>query len=180
MLNELMLYRPLSEEVKDDEIETLYNEKEGDELKIDIVKSQVMEFLEGVTEARFHAEQLKKELDIDLDEIAATQLDPQGLQDNEQCDLDGADAHEDYEHLDPDMLTIPNDEKDDNMKSKSLFREIDIPNNDELKQRIRSLDPYQREVVNTAIKYARQIVKSRKPPNRYPKGPLIRGPPQSL
>ena len=173
MLNELMLYRPLSEEVKDDEIETLYNEKEGDELKIDIVKSQVMEFLEGVTEARYHAEQLKKELDIDLDEIAATRLDPQGLQDNEQCDLEGADAHEDYQHLDPDMLTIPNDEKDDNMKSKSLFREIDIPNNDELKQRIRSLDPFQREVVNTAIKYARQIVKSRKPPNRYPKGPLI-------
>ena len=173
MLNELMLYRPLSEEVKDDEIENLYNEKEGDELKIDIVKSQVMEFLEGVTEARYHAEQLKKELDLDLDEIAATRLDPQGLQDNEQCDLEGADAHEDYQHLDPDMLTIPNDEKDDNMKSKSLFREIDIPNNDELKQRIRSLDPFQREVVNTAIKYARQIVKSRKPPNRYPKGPLI-------
>ena len=99
-----MLYRPLSEEVKDDEIETLYNEKEGDELKIDIVKSQVMEFLEGVTEARYHAEQLKKELDIDLDEIAATRLDPQGLQDNEQCDLEGADAHEDYQHLDPDGL----------------------------------------------------------------------------
>ena len=173
MLNELMLYRPLDEEVKDDEIENLYNEKEGDELKIDIVKKQVMEFLEGVTEARYHAEQLKKELDLDLDEIAATGLDPQGFHDNEQCELEGADAHEDFQHLDPDMLDIQNEEKGDQVKNKSFFREIDIPTNDELKQRIRSLDPYQREVVNTAIKYARQIVKSRKPPNRYPRGPLI-------
>ena len=145
MLNELMLYRPLDEEVKDDEIENLYNEKEGDELKIDIVKKQVMEFLEGVTEARYHAEQLKKELDLDLDEIAATGLDPQGFHDNEQCELEGADAHEDFQHLDPDMLDIQNEEKGDQVKNKSFFREIDIPTNDELKQRIRSLDPYQRE-----------------------------------
>ena len=173
MLNELMLYRPLDEEVKDEEIEALYNEKEGNELKIDLVKRQVMEFLEGVTEARYHAEQLKKELDIDLEEVAATGLDPQGFQDNEQCELEGADAHDDFQHLNPDMLSIQDEEKDDQVKKKSLFREIEIPTNDELKQRIRSLDPYQREVVNTAIKYARQIVKSRKPSNRYPKGPLI-------
>ena len=133
----------------------------------------VMEFLEGVTEARYNAEQLKKELDIDLEEIAATGLDPQGFQDNEQCELEGIDAHEDFQHLDPDTLTLPNEEKEDHIKHKSLFREIDMPTDDELKQRIRSLDPHQREVVNIAIKYARQIVKSRKPPNRYPNGPLI-------
>ena len=173
MLNELMLYKPLDEEVKDEEIETLYNEKDGDDLKIDLVKRQVMEFLEGVTEARFHAEQLRKELDIDLDEIAATGLDPQGFQDNEDCELEGDDAHEDFHHLDPDMLNIPNEEKGDHGKHKTLFREIDIPTDDELRERIRSLDPYQREVVNISIKYARQIVKSRKPPNRYPSGPLI-------
>ena len=62
---------------------------------------------------------------------------------------------------------------DEIKKHKSLFREIDIPTNDELKQSIRSLDPYQREVVHISIKYAKQIVKSRKPPNNYPNGPLI-------
>ena len=173
MLNELMLYMPLDEEVKDEDIESLYNEKVGDELKIDIVKRQVMEYLEGVNEARYHAEQLKRELNIDLDEIAAGNLDPQGFQDNEQCHLEGADDHEDFQHLDPDMLTLPKDDKEESMTSKSLFREIDLPSNDELKQSIRSLDPYQREVVNTSIQYAKQIVKSRKPPNKYPNGPLI-------
>ena len=173
MLNEIMLYRPLDNEVKDEDIQSLYNEKVDDELRINIVKRQVMEYLEGVTEARYHAEQLKKELNIDLDEIAAANLDPQGFQDNEQCDLEGADDHEDFQHLDPDMLTIPNEDKEESKKHKSLFREIDLPTNDELKQSIRSLDPYQREVLDTSIKYARQIVKSRKPPNKYPKGPLI-------
>ena len=93
MLSELMLYWPLDEEVKDEDIENLYNEKDGYELKIDLVKRQVMEFLEGVTEARYNAEQLKKELDIDLNEIAATGMDPQGLQDNDQCELECAEIH---------------------------------------------------------------------------------------
>ena len=71
------------------------------------------------------------------------------------------------------MLNIQDNENEDHAKRKSLFREIEMPTDDEIRQKIRSLDPYQREVVNTAIKYARQIVKSRKPPNRYPNGPLI-------
>ena len=38
-------------------------------MKIQVVKSQVMEYLEGIVEARYHVEQIKKELEIDLEEV---------------------------------------------------------------------------------------------------------------
>ena len=52
MLGELMLYRPTNKEVDVDQIETLYEETSGEKRKVDIVKSKVMEHLEGVEEAR--------------------------------------------------------------------------------------------------------------------------------
>ena len=68
MLSELMLYRPTSTEIEIDQVEALYGEMYNDKRKVDIVKSQVMEHLEGVEEARYYVEQAKKE--IDLTEIA--------------------------------------------------------------------------------------------------------------
>ena len=93
MLSELMLYRPLREEVPQDDILVLYEEKFGDTTKIEIVKSQVMEHLESVSEARFYAEEAKKELDL---EQVAEAMDAQGLQDNEDCDEEGLQDHPEY------------------------------------------------------------------------------------
>ena len=60
------------DDVKEEEIETLYNEKdEKDERKVDNVKKQVMEHLEDIMEARYYVDQLQKELEIDLKEAAA-------------------------------------------------------------------------------------------------------------
>ena len=64
MLGELMLYRPTNREIDVDQIESLYEEMIGDKRKVDIVKSKVMEHLEGVEEARYYVEQAKKELDL--------------------------------------------------------------------------------------------------------------------
>ena len=93
MLSELMLYRPLREEVPQHDILALYEEKHGETRKIEIVKSQVMEHLESVTEARFYAEEAKKELD--LEEVAET-MDAQGLQDNDDCNDEGLQDHPEY------------------------------------------------------------------------------------
>merc|ERR1711894_228074 len=82
MHNELMLYCPLDDEVKEDEIEIKYNELHGDKRKVDIIKNQVMEYLEGVQEARYQVAQMQKELDIDMDEATAINLDPAGFHDN--------------------------------------------------------------------------------------------------
>ena len=48
MLSELMLCRPVTAEIEHDEIEGLYEELHQGKCKIEIVKSQVMENLEGV------------------------------------------------------------------------------------------------------------------------------------
>ena len=79
---------------------------------------------------------------------------------------------DDFEHCNPDNLDI-DFSKENIDKKKSLFRKIDMPTAEELKEKIRLLDPYQREVVNIAVKFAKNIVKSRNPKNQYPQGPLV-------
>ena len=86
MLKELMLYRPLRGELDPDQVLELYEEKHNDKYKVDIVRGQVMEFLEGVQEARYYVEQAKKELDLQETE---EQFDAMGVQDNEDCEEQG-------------------------------------------------------------------------------------------
>ena len=93
MLHEVMLYYPLRNEVDPSDVQALYDETFEGARKVDIVKSQVMEFLESVTEARYFAEEAKKELD--LEEIAE-EMDAQGHQDNEDCEEEEMEAHPDY------------------------------------------------------------------------------------
>ena len=50
MLGELMLYRPVSEEINIEKVESQYDETYKDKRRVDIVKSQVMKHLEGVEE----------------------------------------------------------------------------------------------------------------------------------
>ena len=128
-----------------------------------------MEFLEGVQEARYHAEQMKKELDIDaLEDAAAVQMDPTGHQDNEDCDDDEPLEHEDHQHCNPNNIDVHEQDK-----CTSLLRSIELPSNDELKDNTRKLDKYQKEVVNIAVKYAKDIVKGRKLHNPHPRGPFV-------
>ena len=77
MIHELMLYSPLRDELEMEQVEKLFKEEYNGERKIQIVKSQVMEFLESVTEARYHVEQLEKEGKLDLDPTGAM-IDPMG------------------------------------------------------------------------------------------------------
>ena len=93
MLSEVMLHRPLRDEVPRDDVLALYEEKHDNTLKVEIVKSQVMEFLESVSEARFYAEEALKELDL---EVAGELMDAQGEQDNEDCQDEGLQDHLDY------------------------------------------------------------------------------------
>ena len=64
MLHEVMLYRPLRCEVNLDNVEEMYDESINGQRKVDIVKGQVMEYLEGVKEARYYVDQVKKEIDL--------------------------------------------------------------------------------------------------------------------
>ena len=116
----------------------------GDKRKVDIVKSQVMEHLEGVEEARYYVEQIKKE--IDLTETG-NKLDPTLEQDNADCDEEDTTEHPDFLHIDPGQLTTEGNET-----QTSIFRRIEIPSDDKLKESTRSLDSYQSGALNIGIK----------------------------
>ena len=66
--------------------------------KIDIIKSQVMEFLESVTEARYFVEEANKELDL---EGIMEEMDPQGHQDNQECNDEELEVHPEYSSCHP-------------------------------------------------------------------------------
>ena len=64
MHSEIMLYRPVSEEIDPTQVESQYEEMFRDKRKVDIMKSQVMKHLEGVEEGRYYVEQ-----EVDLSDV---------------------------------------------------------------------------------------------------------------
>ena len=165
LLHELMLYRPLKEEVDLELAESMYDETFDGKRKVDLVKAQVMEHLEGVEEARYYVEQVKKE--IDLTDVA-TILDPALEQNNADCDEEIEVEHPEFSHIDPGQIAV---EKDPVRAGN--YKQIDIPNDDELKRRTRLLDRWQREVLNIGICYAKDIVKGRRDGNDAAKPTLL-------
>ena len=165
MLNELMLYRPFREEYAMDEVEKLYNEKRGDQRKVDIVKNQVMEYLEGVQEARYYVDEALKN---DDKSIVANQLDPTLEQNNADCEEELMAEHPDYQHIDPDQFTV-----NEKLINTGIYRPIKILGPEELRESTRSLDKFQKEVINIGVKFATDLVKSRRQGNRQPSQQLV-------
>ena len=168
MLSEVMKYVPLEQEVDDDQIEDLYNDMVDGVRKVDIVKRQVMPHLESVVEARYHVDQMMKEVKEDLQENAAARLDPMGVQDDDDCKEEGEEEHEDYMYCDPDNV-----KKDEPEKTAAMFRRVEIPLSDELRRRTENLDMYQKEIVNRVVTYAKDLVKARKLENSLPDAVLL-------
>ena len=168
MIKELMLYYPLHEELQADDAEMLYMQKHGDDYKVEIVKRQVMPYLEGVEEARFYVEEAQKKLDLEETGIA---MDPQGCLDNEECKDLGEEQHPDYEHCVPTAGEF--DQTEDSVPAGSTYRTIEVLGDKDLRQKTQSLDNYQKEVINIGVKYCRDIIKSRKAGNKYPTAPLL-------
>ena len=162
--SEVMLYYPLRKEIDLPEATKMYEETFNGIQKVQLVKSQVMEHLEGVEEARYHLEQLESE--IDFTEIGKD-LDAMGQHANEYCDELEAEESE-YEHLDP--CDVSN--RIESKTSSGLYKRIEIPSDNDLRESTRKLDRHQRDVLSVVLKYAKDIVKSRKLHNRTPDPPL--------
>ena len=164
MLHEIMLYRPTREEIDMTKIESMYQESYEGKRKVDIIKEQVMEHLEGVEEARYYVEQINKEIDTNK---TGEQLDPALEQDNADCEGEAVEDHPDYEHIDPGQVNTAN------QVSSSIYRSIALPADNVIRESTRSLDYHQRQAVNIAVKYAKDVVKARKEGNLSPKPPLL-------
>ena len=130
MLHELMLYSPHREEFEMEEVIEKYNELHNEKRKVDTVKSQVMEYLEDVEEARYFVELAKAEIGQDLDlEETANKMDPQKEQDDADCIAAG--GEEDEEHLafgnlNPDLYDLNED-----VPKAGFYKKIDIPDLEE-------------------------------------------------
>ena len=59
-------------------------------------------------------------------------------------------------------------DNNENVTSKSIYRTIEIKNLETLKENTRSLDIYQRKVVDIGVKYSKDLVKSRKNKSKLP------------
>ena len=179
LFNEVMLYYPLQEELSEDQALELYEESYQDRSKVEIVKSQVMEYLDEIKEARHYVEEAHKELDLaEVNEEIGALMDPEGELDNKECQEEEDEEHPDYQFCFPDddfsEKDLFKDKADDNSKEKgSIFRTVELPSDDELKTRIQGLDMYQKEVVNIGVKYCKDLVKARCLENELPKPPLL-------
>ena len=165
MLKELMLYTPYREADLDEyenNTAEVYKQKES---WIRSVKSKVMEHLESVEEARYMVEQANK--DKDLGEIGI-QMDAALEQEQEDCQREGVIQHPDYIHLDTDGI----EQTDKAKNTVSIFKTIVIPGLAELREKTRKLDKFQREAVNISVKYAKDLVKSRRDGN-FPPSPIF-------
>ena len=165
MFSEVILYFPHTKELKLEEAIELYEEKVSGERKIQIVKKQVMEFLDDVTEARFFVEEVMKEIDVNQ---TGFEMDPTLAQENLDCEDEEIVEHPDYGHINPDIVDM-----NDEVPLKSIYRKVEIQSMDILKKKTRSLDEFQRHVINTAVKFAKDVVKSRNGFQKLPISPLL-------
>ena len=165
MLKELMLYTHYRDnDLENYEENTALNYEKKTEW-IHKVKSVVMEHLESVEEARYMVEQSTKEVDM---EAIRAELAPTFEHDQIDCLEEGQTEHPDYIHLDIDGIELIENQEKPMENSTSIFKQIRVPTISELRKQTQKLDEYQREILNIAIKYARDVVKSRRAGNVAP------------
>ena len=125
--------------------------------QIKAVKTQVMEHLESNEELRHMVEEANNK----AKEIGE-QLDPQGEQDNIDCELEDLSMHPDYEHLDIEDLELT-----EKRKSEKIYRPIEGDDLKVLCEKTRNLDFYQRRVVHKGIEFVWNVDNARNPKNKH-------------
>ena len=100
-LSELILYNPVKDKIHTNDVTLLYYEMYGRKRKVDIVKVQVMEHLEGVEQARYYVEQVQKEVDVTG---VGIQLDPTVKQENADCEEEIMSEDPAYQHIHPEHV----------------------------------------------------------------------------
>ena len=158
--SEALLYKPFkTEQDIFDAIETQdaaeYNEQ------IQCVKSQVMEHLENVTEARYFVEENSR------NEETEVEIDPEGIQENAECEYEGIINHPDFPDFDLEAF-----EQEFNNKRADKTKKLILDDISELLEKTKKMDFYQRKVLESAIGFARSLRKglryksaARKAPN---------------
>ena len=126
-----------------------------------------MEHLHDVEEARHYVEEASKKLDLTKTRV---NLDAATEQENAECQEEGEELHPDYLHLDTDNV---DDIEENKGQIQNIYRTIELPDINTLKEKTRQLDPYQRNVIDIGVKYAKDIIKSQREGNPIPVPPHV-------
>ena len=168
-LSELMLYMAYTDEQElgcDDEerCKELYLQNQEN---IQYVKRYLLPFSQGVEEARHYVEEAMKE--TDQAQTIGNMLDPQHEQEILECQEEEDLLHPDFVQVNPDNL-----ESEDNLvQMKKTFRKIQLKTNDEILEEARHLDKFQKQVLHVAIRFAQNLIISKKKNRPSPSGPLL-------
>ena len=166
VFSEVMLFMPHETELSYEEAQIMYEELHNGERRVDAVKRQVMEHLQDVTEARYFAEECLKDVDLEETEM---NLNAAQMQENADSELESIMDHPGYGHIDPDLL----ENADECLPIQNRYRKVQISSIEDLKESTRSLDEFQRTVVDAGIRYAKDLVMARKSFSAPPDPPLV-------
>ena len=127
------------------------------------IKEQVMPHYEKVIEAREKAE--------DFISNIGDELDPNKEQEDEECEAEGVREHPNLDIKDPTGIM---EEEPSISQGDRTFRKIELQNNDQLYEKIRTLDPDQKKVFDIGLEFAKNFMKARKNSNnKWPVPPLL-------
>ena len=132
-----------------EDIETL--NAAGYSEQIQCVKQQVMEHLENVTEARYFVEENTR------NEETEAELNPEGIQENAECEYEGFIDHPDFPDFDMENLDPEATKKTSERTKTFILDEISV-----LMEKSKQMDFFQRRVLESAIGFARSLKKSMK------------------
>ena len=116
------------------------------------VKKQVMEWIEDVEEARYFVEEIMKNA-VDVEDIGEN-LDPELQKAEIECEIEGVEDDEQYQHLDPEGMQdhrLPN--------PNNWCRNLVLLDENILEKETQKLDSWQRKVVDSCLKYVRGLRK---------------------
>ena len=157
--SEAMLYLPhISEENLLQQIEEAKagGEEAWDQFtkQIAYVKSQVIPYIEDTEEARMMAEMAEQIIDNNM---IGEVMDPEGEQEKDDNKTDTIIQQEEFSHLDPEYVDPPNEDI-----FEKAYRPIEVRPLSDLCSTARTLDSYQKKVLEIGVKHARGLVKARK------------------
>ena len=159
--SQALLYRPFESEDKlEQEIIAAKIDEEFSN-KICCVKSQGMEFLENVEEARFFIEEENRNEEIE------SLLAPETLQEIDDCEYEGIINHPDYPDLEIEVL------EEKGKRFEKTYRIINLDDFEVLLEKTQKLDYFQKKVVEIGVSYARHLVKALKYKNSFSNPPWL-------
>jgi DNA replication protein DnaC len=143
----------------------LYLEKQD---AIQLVKSHLMPYTDGVEEARHYVQEAMNEERTTVNDIG-DELDPEQEKEIMECDDGEEILHPDFVQVNPDEMEFENNVK----QVKRTLRRIEVKTADEILKEARNLDACQKRALHVALNFAQDVIISRKGKIPYPGAPFM-------